>query len=151
VDATAFVRDSIAIVDVNNAEIKALASTPIPLVAAPGTGKIIEIESVSLYLDYSGGALAEPSAPNDLALYYDGGSGEQIVTWDTTGFITAAADAFSMIRPGNIGAAAGTVTTAANVNKNVVLKNTGENYTGAGSTSEMRVIVRYRIHSGLGL
>lgn len=140
-----------AVVDVNNAEIKALAGTPIELIAAPGSGKIVIVDSLSLFLDYSGGALAEPSAPDDLAIEYDNGTGEQIATWDSTGFITGTADGFITIVPGNLGAGATAVTTSANVNKNVVLLNTGGDYTGVSSTSEIRVIAKYRILGGLGL
>ena len=134
-------------VDLSNANIKALAATPIELVAAQGADTLIEIVSCVLVLDYSGGALAEPSAPDDLAIEYDDGSGAQIATWDTTAFITAGADTIERVNVGSIAAFGA----AANVNKNVVLINTGGEYTGAGSTSELRVIVNYRVHRSLGL
>jgi len=139
-----------AIVEVNNVEIKAW-NTPIELVPAPGSGRLIEILSVTLALDYSGGALSEPSAPDDLSVEYDNGSGGVIATFDSTGFITATADAIAIIRPSNLGDSASTVTAAANVNKNVAILNTGGNYTGAGSTSEIQITVRYQIHDSLGL
>ena len=139
-------------VDVNSVEIKALAATPVELVAAQGAGTLVEIVNVVLLLNYGSEVLAEPSAPDDLAIEYDGGTGYQLVTFDTTGFITSAADAMMIMRPGNVNGGAAAVTTAANVNKNVVLLNTGGEYTGnASNDTTMRVITNYRVHRALGL
>jgi hypothetical protein len=52
-----------------NAEIKALNTTPIALVAAPGTGKAIVIESVISSLTYATAAFATNT---DLEIRYDG-------------------------------------------------------------------------------
>lgn len=140
-----------AMVDINNAEIKAL-TTPVELVAAPGAGILIEVVSATLILDYGSNVLSEPSAPDDLALEYDDGSGQQIATWDTTGFITSSADAIEIALGGSVGGGAAAVTAAANVNKNVVLINTGGNYGGnAGNDTVMQVNIVYRIHESLGL
>lgn len=137
-----------AVVDVNNAEIKDLADTAITLVAAPGAGKWLEFCGASLWLDYSGGALAEPSSPDDLIIAYVNESGAAAsAAIVASGFMTATADTAAFAVPVAI---AGTA--AANlVNKAIVLANTGGDYTGAGSTSEIRVIVHYRVHDGLGL
>jgi hypothetical protein len=140
------------ITDLTNANIKALAATPIELVAAPGANKIIEFISAYLFLDYGSEVLAEPSAPDDLAIEYDDGTGQQIATWDTTGFITSSADAIEQVNAGSVGGGASAVTAAANVNKNIALINTGGNYTGnASADTAMRVVVTYRIHDSLGL
>lgn len=138
------------IVNFNNANLKALA-TAIELVPAPGAGSLIEFESAVFILNYSGGVLAEPGAPDDLAIEYDDGTGQQIITWDTTGFITNNADCMEIVNAASVGGGAAAITTAANVNKNIALINTGGNYTGAASTSTMRVIVNYKIHTSLGL
>ena len=149
VDATAFVRESVAIVDVTNSQIKDLADTAVTLVAAPGSGKWLEFCGASLWLDYGSEALAEPSSPDDLRVSYVNDAGAaasaDIVA---SGFITATADTGAFTIPVSI---AGTVATNL-VNKALVLVNTGGDYTGnASNDTVIRVIVRYRVHSGLGL
>jgi len=133
--------------DLTNVNIKALVGTPIELVAAQGADTLIEVISAVLTLNYGTNALTEPSNPDDLAIEYDGGSGAQIITWDTTAFITAAADTIEQVNVASIVP----FTKASNVNKNVVLINTGTDYTGnAGANTTMRVIVTYRLHTSLG-
>ncbi len=144
--------DRISVVNLTAAQIRALVGTPAELVGAPGAGRLIEIYSVLLLLNYGSNVLAEPTAPDDLAIEYDGGSGTQLVTWDTTGFITATADAMLIIHPGDVAGGASAIATATNVNKNVVLINTGGDYTGnAGNDTTLKVITKYRIHDALGL
>lgn len=139
-------------VDIPATEIKDLVATPKELVAAQGAGTLIEVLSCVLFLDYGSEVLAEPSAPDDLALEYDDGSGEQITTWDTTGFITSSADAMEIVVCGSLGGGASAITTAANVNKNVVLINTGTDYTGnASDDTAIRAVTTYRVYDKLGL
>jgi len=149
VDATAYVRESIAIVDLTNSQIKDLADTPIALVAAPGAGKWLEFCGASFWLDYGSNALTEPSSPDDLCIEYNGGSGPAAsATITASGFITATADTGAFAVPVSVAGVAATSV----VNKNLALVNTGGDYTGnAGNDTVIRVIVRYRIHSGLGL
>jgi hypothetical protein len=149
VDATAYVRESIAIVDLSNAQIKDLADTPVELVAAPGAGKWLELCGASLWLDYGTNALTEADSPDDLAIEYDSGTGPAAsASIVASGFITATADTGAFAIPVSL---AGTAATSI-VNKNLALVNTGADYTGnAGNDTIMRVIVRYRVHSGLGL
>jgi hypothetical protein len=149
VDAAAYVRESIAIVDLTNANLKDLADTAVTLVAAPGAGKFLEFCGASLWLDYGSNALTEPSSPDDLRISYTNDAGAaasaDIVA---SGFITATADTGAFAIPVSL---AGTAATSL-VNKALVLVNTGADYGGnAANDTVMRVIVRYRIHSGLGL
>ena len=138
-------------VEITNAQIKAIAATPKELVAAPGADKLVEVLSAVLILDYGSEVLAEPSAPDDLALEYDNGTGTQIATWDTTGFITASADAMEIVAAGSVGGAGSAIGAATNVNKNVVLINTGGEYTGnASNDTTITVKITYRVHT-LGL
>lgn len=147
VDATAYVRESIAIVDLTNAQLLDLAGTPVELVAAPGAGKWIEFCGASLWLDYTAPGFTEPSSPDDLCIEYDDGSGPAAsATITASGFITATADTGAFAIPVSV---AGTAASAI-VNKNLAILNTGTNWTNSGG-SVLRVIVRYRIHSGLGL
>lgn len=146
IDSAAYVEESIAIVDLAAAAIKDLADTPIQLVAAPGSGRWLEFCGASLWLDYTAPALAEPSSPDDLCIEYDSGTGPAAsATIVASGFITATADTGAFAIPVSV---AGVATTSI-VNKNLALVNTGTDYTDGGSA--LRVIVRYRVHSGLGL
>ena len=135
-------------VEITNSEIKALVGTPKELVAAPGANKLIEFLSIALFLDYGSEVLAEPSAPDDLAIEYDDGSGTQIVTWDTTGFITNNADTMEIVHGASVGGGASAIASATNVNKNLVLINTGGDYTGNASLdTTITVKVQYAIHT----
>lgn len=139
-------------VTLTSANIKALAGTPIELVAAQGADSLIEFVSASLILEYGSEVFAEPSAPDDLAIEYDDGTGQQIATWDTTGFITNNADAIEIVNAAGVGAGASAVTAAANINKNIALLNTGGDYTGnASGDTTIKVYVTYRVHTSLGL
>ena len=139
-------------IDITSAQIKALVGTPKELVAAPGAGKLIEFVSAVLLLDYGSEVFAEPSPPDDLAIEYDDGTGQQVITWDTTGFIENNADCMEIVNSASVGGGAAAITTAANVNKNLVLINTGGDYTGnASNDTAIRVIVTYRIHTSLSL
>jgi len=131
-------------VEISNSEIRALSGSPKELVSAQGANTLIEFVSLTLFLDYSVAALSEPSPPDDLAVEYDNGSGTQIITWDTTGFITAGAPTYEIINPtSNYGA----IATATDVNKNLVLINTGGDYNGGASTSTIIAKVTYRVHN----
>lgn len=140
------------IISLTNANIKLLSGTPKELVAAQGAGTLIEFVSATLTLNYGSEVLAEPTAPDDLAIEYDDGTGQQIITWDTTGFIENNADCMEIVNAASVGGGASAITTAANVNKNIVLINTGGNYTGnATADTTMQIIVNYRVHNSLGL
>ena len=113
---------------------------------------MIEFVSATLLLDYGSEVLAEPSAPDDLAIEYDNGTGQQIITWDTTGFITSNADCLEILNAQNVTGGATAITAAANVNKNICLINTGGEYTGnASNDTAIRVTVTYRVHNDLSL
>jgi len=133
-------------VELDTADIIALNGTPIELVAAQGADTLIEFVGAVFVLDFSGGALAEPSEPDDLAIEYDNGSGTQIVTFDSTAFIEAAADFTEVVGSQSMAG----VAAATNVNKNIALINIGNDYTVGSSTSTMTVKITYRVHE-LGL
>jgi hypothetical protein len=129
---------------ITNAEIKALRATPKTLVAAVAGGKMIELVSLLLLLDYGSNVLTE-SADN-LELYYTGGTVSALgATIEATGFIDAAADSALMLRPITLAYAA-----LADVDgKGLMLKNTGDGeYAGnAGGDTVIRYKVVYRVHA----
>ena len=126
-----------------NAELKALRASPKELVVAPGAGRLVEFLGALFHLDYGSEVLTESS--DNLGIEYDDGTGEPVCTAiETTGFITASADQIMKAIPIVL---AGTVTAAANVNKNLVLINTGsaEIAGNASADATMTVMVSYRI------
>jgi parallel beta-helix repeat protein len=141
-------REIVDIVDVNNAELEALNATPLELVAAPGSNNVLEFVSAILVLDYSGAGLTESS--DNLAIEYDDGGDVAVSeTIEMTGFIDQTADMVTRAVPIKDAIDA----SADIVNKNLALVNTGNGEFGNGgsATSELRVIITYRIHRSLGL
>lgn len=130
---------------ITNAQMLALVATPVTLVPAPGAGLILEFISGALFFDYTA-AYGEPSAPDDLVVRYENGSGtitSQDV--DATNFLTAAADAMAFVAP-----LAGAITTVrlktAVDNKALVLHNTGAaDYTGGNAGNVVRYNISYRV------
>lgn len=130
-------------VELTNAEIKALRASPKELVEAPGAGKLIEFVSAVLFMDYGSEVLTEST--DNLAIEYDDGTGEPVCTTiETTGFLTASADQIMIAVPIVL---AGTVTALANVNKNLVLINTGDGEIAGNASADttMMVQISYRI------
>lgn len=77
-------------VTLTSAQILALNGTPITVVAAPGSGKAIVVESVYAYNDYVSAAYS--AGTDTLDLKYTDGSGATLVSL-TNAFLEAAADA----------------------------------------------------------
>lgn len=135
-----------AVVNLSTADVGALATgAGKELISAPGANELIEVTSCTLVLNYAGAAFTEVSPPDDLALNYDGVTGTEIWTADTTGFITSAADAMLVIHLSTLGSGAAAILLATNANKNVALINKGNNY-GAGGTSTITAHLVYTIY-----
>jgi hypothetical protein len=131
-------------VRLTNANIKALRATPITMVAAPGTGKLLEFVSAQLKLNYASNVLTE-SADN-MAFRYHNGSGAAVSeTIEATGFIDQAADTYTNA----IAKKDAIVAVASAQNKALVLHNTGSGeYAGnAGNDCTVDVLVTYRVHT----
>lgn len=130
-------------VNLTAAQVKALRATPAVLVPAPGAGKLIVVESVTLQLNYGGTNAFTESADNLVVQYND--SGQDITgSIETTGFIDQTADAIAIIRPAAIATmAAATV----GVNEAVELFNTGDGEIAgnAANNNTLNVTVAYRI------
>jgi hypothetical protein len=133
----------LASVTLSSAEVLALATTPITLVAAPGAGNYIEFLGASLILDYESAGYTESG--DNLGIKYTDASGVQVSnTIECTGFIDQTADTITNAIPvlDTIVAATGAV------NQPLVLDNLGSNF--AAGDSPLIVKVAYRvIASGL--
>lgn len=129
-------------ISISSAEMLALAATPKELVAAQGTKNLIEFVSATLFYNNVGVAYVEPSAPDDMAIEYDDGTGIAVTaTIDATGFITVTNDEIRRV-PTNVVL---TDDLEAAQGKNLVLINTGGEYTTGNGT--LKVSVSYRVIS----
>ena len=90
--------EQIVVVTLTSAQILALHTTPITVIAAPGANKAIHILSVQAR-HAAGTAYANIAAGDDIQLRYTDGSGGIAATIETTGFMdsTAALNAFGWI------------------------------------------------------
>lgn len=86
---------------ITTGQLLALNATPQTLVAAPGSGKFLELENLHLWYDYNSAAYAGIAAGEDLIVSYTNGSGEEVARVETTGFLDATADAHRTVRPGS--------------------------------------------------
>lgn len=133
---------NVASVSMTATEVKALATTPIELVAAPGAGKKIEFIGASLKLVY-GGSNAFAESGDNLGIKYTDASGVQVSgTIECTGFIDQTASTYTNAIP----AADAIVAASAAENAALVLDNLGSNFTGnAADDNTLEVSVCYRV------
>lgn len=132
-------------VSVTPAQLRALAATQITLVPAPGAGKVLELVTAHLWLDFGAVAHDAPSnAGDDLAIRYTDGSGQIVASQEATSFINASSDAHRFLKAG--AAPAATVTDVVPVsNAALVLDNVGIAEFGGTGDSPLKIEVRYRV------
>lgn len=127
-----------------SAQVKALATTPITLVAAPGAGKSILFVGAILKLNY-GGTNAFTESDDNLGIKYTDASGVQVCTTiECTGFIDQTANTYTNAVPkaDNIVAATGIE------NQALVLDNLNDNFTGnAANNNTLSVRVYYVVQT----
>ena len=125
-------------VTLTTAQVLALATTPIELVAAPGAGNYIEFLGAQFILDYN--SIAYTEAGDNLGIKYTDAAGVQVSsTIETTGFIDQIADTITSAIP----AQDAIVAAAAAVNQALVLDNLGSNV--AAGNSPLIVKISYRV------
>ena len=132
----------VSVVDINSADINVLYTVPIKVIAAPGSGKLIDVIDCVLICNY-GSAFTAGSATN-LALKYNTASPGVALTGTVafTGLMTASVDTEAKLLPVAVAATAAT----AFDNNDVCLTLVG-GAPGQAGTSTMRVITTYRVHS----
>lgn len=88
-----------ASVTITTAQVKLLNTTPISLIAAPGAGYALALDSAVLFLDYGSVAYDGIAAGEDLNIRYTDGNGQLVATIETDPFLTATADAVRYVQP----------------------------------------------------
>lgn len=128
-------------VSLTAAEIKALATTPITLVAAPGAGKALKFMGASFKLVAGSEVLTE--AGDNLGIKYTDAAGVQVSqTIESTGFIDQAVDTYTN---GEV-AIDGIVAASAAENAALVLDNLGSNFAGnASNDATLEISTLYRV------
>ena len=87
-----------SVVTVSSAEVLALHATPKTLVAAPGIGYSLVLDSAVLFLDYNSTPYNGIAGAEDLEIRHTNGSGTLFATIETTGFLDASADAVRFVQ-----------------------------------------------------
>lgn len=128
------------VVDLTNAQVLALGTTPVTLVAAPGLAKYVDVISVNLIFDYT----AAYSSVGDVRCYWGSRTSGNACSATITGsgFFDASADAAIRVSgvPDNTNPP---VTNTAVVLQKVLLAEMG----GGNAANVVRVVVHYRIVS----
>lgn len=130
-----------ATVSLTATEIKALATTPIELVAAPGAVKALKFMGASFKLVAGSEVLAESG--DNLGIKYTNAAGVQVSqTVECTGFIDQSADTYTNAEV----AINGIVAASAAENAALVLDNLGSNFTGnVSDDSTLEISTLYRV------
>ena len=133
---------SSATVDVTPAQIAALETTPIQLVAAQGANTIIEFVSAVFIWDYVDTDFTVTNADNKFRVQYDA-STDVSEAIDMNTFLEGSADAIRWCLPAN------TTDTdlLALVNKKLELFNEGTGDVTGGTNSTLTVNITYRVHN----
>lgn len=131
-------------VTLTSAEVKALATTPITLVAAPAAGATLMFHGALLKLNYGGSNVFAESGDN-LGIKYTDASGVQVSsTIESTGFIDQSADTYTTGTAANDAIVAATGAEA----QALVLDNLNANITGnAANDNTLTVRTYYTLQS----
>lgn len=130
-------------VSMTAAEIKALATTPIEMVAAQGAGTVVVFMGAQFKLVYGSEVFTESG--DNLGIKYTDASGVQVSdTIECTGFIDQSANTYTSAVPIKDAIVAATGAE----NQALVLDNLGNNFGGnASNDSTLEVSIQYRVIS----
>jgi len=135
-----------AAVALTAAQVKALAATPVQLVAAPGAGKVLEYLGAVVRLQAGSEALAEDVGGSNLGIKYTDDSGVQVSEEiEMTGFITQTSDYQTRSMP--VKDAIVAETGAANQSLVVHNVGAGEITGNASGDAVLEFYVAYRVHT----
>lgn len=132
---------SSASVELSPAQIQALETTPIRLVAAQGTHKIIEFVSAVFIWDYVDTDFTVTNADNKFVIQYDASTDVSEVI-DMNTFLEGTADAIRWCLP----AATTDTDLLAQENKKLELFNEGTGDVTGGDNSTLTVKITYKVH-----
>jgi hypothetical protein len=127
------------VVDLTNAQVLLLGTTPVTLIAAPGIGKSIDVVSVTLIFNRTGGY----TNPQNVRLFYGSRSagGPASASFTGSGFFDASASIARHVAgtPDN--------TDVSITNQALVIQTatTAAQMTGGNAANSVRVVVNYRI------
>ena len=125
---------------VTAAQVNALRATPKVLIAARGTGRLIQL--LESTLEIVPGATAWTESTDNLAVRYTDGSGVIVSqAIEMTSFITRTARGFTSIQP----VVDGIVAHDASLNQALVLHNTGDGEFGNSGNGRLVVWLAYRV------
>lgn len=133
---------SSASVDLSPAQIQAIETTPIQLVAAQGTHKIIEFVSAVFIWDYVDTDFTVTNADNKFRIQYDG-STDVSEAIDMNTFLEGSADAIRWCLP----SATTDTDLLAQENKKLELFNEGTGDVTGGDNSTLTVKITYKVHN----
>lgn len=123
-----------AAVTLTNAEFLAVRATPKQLVAAPGAGFALIFVGGHITITYTA---AYTETADNLAVRYTNGSGVQVSTIETTGFVDATANSVMTMAP------IAPTTAPVAVNAALVLHNTGDGEFGGGNAANVITVTTF--------
>lgn len=127
-------------VQITAAQVLLLRATPITLVPAQGTGRLVQL--LPSMLEINPGTVAYTETADNLAVKYTNGSGVTVSqTIEMTSFITRTARGFTSIQPVVDGIVAGT----ASLNQALVLHNIGDGEFANAGNGTLTVWLTYRV------
>lgn len=128
-------------VAVSSAQILALSTTPVVVVAAPGAGKFIEFISGMISYTYSGAAY---TGGGNVAFGYTGQAAVSAAVTAGNSFGNGAAQIWTVLPSGNGGGASATF-----VNLGITFRALADFTQPGAAAGTARVAVAYRVHSSI--
>lgn len=126
---------------VSTAELEALAATPKELVAAPGAGLALFVQSWRVRAIFAATGMDDAAADGDLVVQW--GSDVTIDTMEADGLVDATATTSGVSAP-----LTEVITAESNItNQALELTNDGAEFTSTGGDTTLEVVVRYRVES----